>query len=219
MFKGFYRTVMFAMMALLSVGVQAAESTDIDQTNPFTLVEAVANKTFARFHQDEKLIAADPDHLKVIVTEELMPYVDYKYASYKVLGQYLRDTTKDQRERFVEAFKGYLISTYAQAFTEYTDQTVEYGRAEDFVGEKFVSVNVQVVEPGRPAIKLQFKARRLKDGTWKAFDLIAEGVSLLSSKQSEITNLVRQQGIESVIDMLKEKTNQHIDLNANEKKS
>lgn len=219
MFKGFYRSLILAMMALFSIASQATASTDIDQTNPFTMVEEVANKTFARFHQDEKLIAADPDHLKVIVAEELMPYVDYKYASYKVLGQYLRDTTKDQRERFVEAFKGYLISTYAQAFTEYTDQKVEYGRAEDFADEKFVSVNVQVVEQGRPAIKLQFKARRLKNGTWKAFDLIAEGVSLLSSKQSEITNLVRQQGIESVINMLKEKTNQHIDLNANEKKS
>ncbi|ABZ78235.1 toluene tolerance family protein [Shewanella halifaxensis HAW-EB4] len=223
MFKGFYRSVMLAMIALLSVNLSvsahAEASIDIDQSNPFTMVEEVANKTFARFHQDEKLIATDPDHLKVIVTEELMPYVDYKYASYKVLGQYLRDTTKDQRERFVEAFKGYLISTYAQAFTEYTDQTVEYGRAEDFAGEKFVSVNIQVVEQGRPAIKLQFKARRLKDGTWKAFDLIAEGVSLLSSKQSEITNLVRQQGIESVINLLKEKTNQHIDLDANEKKS
>ncbi|MGS0680417.1 MlaC/ttg2D family ABC transporter substrate-binding protein [Shewanella sp. 125m-7] len=222
MLKGVYRSIMFALVAVFSFGVSAAgvtASADIDQTNPFTLVEAVANKTFARFHQDKKLIDADPDHLKVIVTEELMPYIDYKYASYKVLGQYLKETSKDQRERFVEAFRDYLVATYAQAFTEYTDQTVEYGRAEDFAGEKFVSVNVQVVEQGRPAIKLQFKARRLKNGTWKAFDLVAEGVSLLSSKQSEITNLVRQQGIESVINMLKERTTQHIDLNAKEKQS
>ncbi|MCL1128732.1 ABC transporter substrate-binding protein [Shewanella sairae] len=210
------------MMALLSIGAQAAETAadaKVDQSNPFTLVEQVANKTFARFHQDEKLIAADPDHLKVIVTEELMPYIDYKYASYKVLGQYLRDTTKDQRNRFVEAFRGYLIATYAQAFTEYTDQTVEYAKPEDFAGEKFVNVNVQIVEQGRPAIKLQFKARRLKDGTWKAFDLIAEGVSLLSSKQSEITNLVRQQGIEPVIQMLNERTQKHIELQSKEKQS
>ncbi|GIU41209.1 toluene tolerance protein [Shewanella sairae] len=222
MFKGFYRSAVLAMMALLSIGAQAAETAadaKVDQSNPFTLVEQVANKTFARFHQDEKLIAADPDHLKVIVTEELMPYIDYKYASYKVLGQYLRDTTKDQRNRFVEAFRGYLIATYAQAFTEYTDQTVEYAKPEDFAGEKFVNVNVQIVEQGRPAIKLQFKARRLKDGTWKAFDLIAEGVSLLSSKQSEITNLVRQQGIEPVIQMLNERTQKHIELQSKEKQS
>jgi len=145
-----------------------------------------------------------------------MPYVDYKYASYKVLGQYLRDTTKDERTRFVEAFRGYLISTYAQAFTEYTDQTVKFSPAEDFADEKMIRVNVRIIEKGRPEIKLQFRARRLKDDTWKAFDLVAEGVSLLSSKQSEITNLVRQKGIEPVIEMLIERTATHIDLNANE---
>lgn len=216
MFKGLYRQAVLAMIALLSIGAQAAE-VEIDQSNPYTLVEQVANKTFARFEQDKQLIADNPDHLKVIVAEELMPYIDYKYASYKVLGQYLRDTSKDQRNRFVEAFKGYLISTYAQAFTEYTDQKVEYGKAQDFSGEKFTNVYVQVVEQGRPPIKLQFKARRLKDGSWKAFDLVAEGVSLLSSKQSEITNLVRQQGIESVIDMLNERTEKHIDVQATKK--
>ena len=153
MFKGLYRQAVLAMIALLSIGAQAAE-VEIDQSNPYTLVEQVANKTFARFEQDKQLIADNPDHLKVIVAEELMPYIDYKYASYKVLGQYLRDTSKDQRNRFVEAFKGYLISTYAQAFTEYTDQKVEFGKAQYFSGEKFTNVYVQVVEQGRPPIKL-----------------------------------------------------------------
>jgi phospholipid transport system substrate-binding protein len=40
---------------------------------------------------------------------------------------------------------------------------------------------------------------------------VAEGVSLLASKQSEISNLIRQQGIEAVITMLNDKTQQNID--------
>lgn len=221
MFNKFFRGLVLVSTVVLSFIAQAADNDnaadiEIDRTNPYALVEAVSQKTFARFNQDKQLIADNPDHLKVIVTEELMPYIDYKYASYKVLGQYLRDTTKDERARFVDAFRGYLISTYAQAFTEYTDQTVEFSPARDFAGEKMVNVNVRIIDKGRPDISLQFKARRLKDGTWKAFDLVAEGVSLLSSKKSEITNLVRQKGIESVIEMLIERTETHIDLSANE---
>ena len=45
---------------------------------------------------------------------------------------------------------------------------------------------------------------------------MAEGVSLLSSKKSEITNLVRQKGIEPVIEMLIERTATHIDLSTSE---
>jgi len=216
LFRGF----VFASIVLLNFSAHAADSdsapTKIDTKNPYSLVKSVAEKTFARFNKDKQLIAKNPDHLKAIVTEELMPYVDYKYASYKVLGQYLRDTTKDERQRFVDAFRGYLISTYAQAFTQYTDQTVKFAPAKDFSNEKIVDVNVEVVETGRPSIKLQFKVRRLKDGSWKVFDLIAEGVSLLSSKRSEITNLVRQKGVEPVIKMLIEHSQAHVDTSAHE---
>ncbi|MGL4711534.1 MAG: MlaC/ttg2D family ABC transporter substrate-binding protein, partial [Shewanella sp.] len=193
MFKKLSR---FLLPLVMLFGATNAITADmaIDTMDPYAMMKVVANKTFDRFHKDKALIDADSDHLKVIVREELMPYVDYKYASYKVLGQYLKDSTEDQRDRFVNAFEGYLISTYAQAFTEYTNQKVEFSPGIDFSKEKMVDINVQIIEAGRPPIKLLFKARRLKDDSWKAFDLVAEGVSLLSSKQSEISNLIRQQG-------------------------
>ncbi|WP_372870386.1 phospholipid-binding protein MlaC [Shewanella sp.] len=192
---------------LLSVFCLTAVAEPVDGSNPYEMIQEVADNTFKRFHADKTLIDADANHLKVIVREELMPYIDYRYASYKVLGQYLRDTSEDQRNRFVDAFEAYLVTTYAQAFTEYTNQTVEYAPAVKFTDEKIVDVNVRIIESGRPPIKLLFKARRLKDDTWKAFDLVAEGVSLLQSKQSEITGLIRQKGIEHVIVMLNDKAN------------
>ncbi|WP_405127361.1 MlaC/ttg2D family ABC transporter substrate-binding protein [Shewanella donghaensis] len=193
-----------------SVSFAEQSATAIDIHDPYKLVQQVSEKTFARFAQDKALIDADLSHLKVIVREELMPYVDYKYAAYKVMGQYLRDTTPEQRDRFVDAFEGYLVATYAQAFTEYTGQTVQFFPASDFSDEKMVDVNVQIIEDGRPPIKIMFKARRLKDDSWKAFDLVAEGVSLLASKQSEISNLIRQKGVDSVIEMLYERTGEAI---------
>ncbi|MBT1443898.1 ABC transporter substrate-binding protein [Shewanella sp. JM162201] len=192
------------LMVLSVIGLQA-EAASVDSKNPYEMIQAVADKTFNRFHADKAKIDADPNHLKVIVREELMPYIDFKYASYKVLGQYLKETSEAERDRFVTAFEGYLVATYAQAFTEYTNQTVEYAPAANFSDEKIVDVNVRIIEAGRPPIKLLFKARRLKDDSWKAFDLVAEGVSLLQSKQSEITTLIRQKGIDNVITMLNEK--------------
>ncbi|MEF1212622.1 ABC transporter substrate-binding protein, partial [Vibrio alginolyticus] len=37
-----------------------------------------------------------------------------------------------------------------------------------------------------------------QSGEWEAFDMIAEGISLLSSKQSEWNSKIRQEGILSV---------------------
>jgi len=209
MLNHIYKFIASVFLLLVSVTAQSAE-TEVNTMDPYAMVETVANKIFDRFHDDIALISANPDHLKIIISDELMPYIDSKYASYKVMGIYLKKTTKDQRERFVKAFQGYLVSTYAQAFTEYTDQQVKFAPGKDFSGEKMVNVNVQIIDSGRPPIKLLFKVRRLKDGSWKAFDLVAEGVSLLSSKRSEISNLIRQNGIESVIMELEKRTQNNI---------
>ncbi|WP_394204410.1 phospholipid-binding protein MlaC [Shewanella waksmanii] len=205
---------MIAAIWLSVISMATATAAEIDRSNPYTMVEQVANKTFARFHQDFDTIQADPDHLKLIVSEELMPYIDYKYASYKVMGSHLRSTRPEQRKQFVNAFKAYLVATYAQAFTEYTNQQVKFEPARSFDGQKMIDVHVQIVEANRPPIKVQFRVRRLKDDTWKAFDLVAEGVSLLASKSKEISNLIRQNGIDSVIADLRARTDEHVVLEA-----
>jgi phospholipid transport system substrate-binding protein len=45
-----------------------------------------------------------------------------------------------------------------------------------------------------------------KTGDWKAYDMVAEGVSLLDSKQAELSSLIRQKGLAYVTEILKEKS-------------
>ncbi|MBY5993092.1 phospholipid-binding protein MlaC [Ferrimonas balearica] len=196
-----FKRMAFALMLVLAWPLQAEDLSD-----PYQVVQVVAERTFERFAADKPLIQENLDHLKVIVEEELMPYVDHKYAAYKVMGPALKKTTPEQRERFTEEFRRYMIATFAQAFTEYRDQTVEFAPPRPFEGKNIVTVGVTVVEPGRPPISVQFKARRnKKTGEWRAFDLVAEGISLLASKEKEIGGLIRRNGIDAVTDMLAEK--------------
>ncbi|MBY6019088.1 MlaC/ttg2D family ABC transporter substrate-binding protein [Ferrimonas balearica] len=196
------------LLMVLALPVMADDSIGQD---PYQVVQVVAQRSFDRFAADQALIAANLDHLKVIVEEEMMPYVDYKYAAYKVMGPTLKKTTPEQRERFTEEFRRYMIATFAQAFTEYRDQTVEFDPAKPFEGRNIVTVGMTVIDGNRPPISVQFKARRnKKTGEWKAFDLVAEGVSLLASKEQEIGGLIRRNGIDAVTDMLAEKNNAHL---------
>ncbi|GAA4901559.1 MlaC/ttg2D family ABC transporter substrate-binding protein [Ferrimonas pelagia] len=179
----------------------------VDSSDPYRLVEQVAAATFDRFAEDKALIAADPDHLKLIVEQELMPYVDHRFAALKVVGPRARQLSKEQVQRFTDVFKQYMIATFAQAFTEYTDQTVAFQPAQPLKDQQIVTVGVNIIEPGRPPISVQFKARRnKKTGEWKAIDLIAESVSLLATKEAEIGGLIRRQGIDLVSDMLAEQS-------------
>ncbi|EKO3417635.1 MlaC/ttg2D family ABC transporter substrate-binding protein [Vibrio fluvialis] len=189
--------VILLVSVLLTWTANAAQ--EIDQTEPYLMMKQVAQKSFDRLKAEQDLVHKDPEHLKVIVEQELMPYVNDQYAALKLLGPNLKGAKREDVARFITAFRAYLVTSYAQVLTQYSDQTIEFG-PEQAVGDdrRITSVKVDIVDTPRPNIKLEFKLRKEKSGEWRAFDMIAEGISLLSSKQSEWNGKIRQEGILAV---------------------
>ena len=190
---------------------RSAVSADVDKKDPYKMIKTVADITFTRFANEQSEIRKEPNLLKNIVREELMPYVNYQYAAYKVIGSNFKKTIKADRAKFVPAFRDYLITSYAQVFTLYNNQKVEFAPAKNFSKERVVSVDTSVIEPGRAPINISFRVRKhKKTGEWKAYDMVAEGISLLDSKQAELSSLIRQKGLPHVTAMLKEKSAKNI---------
>ncbi len=191
---------------LAPVSIKAATDTD-----PFELVRGVADVLFKRITKEQTDIVKDPEVLRRIVDEQLAPSINHRYAAAMVLGPYYRSSTEEQRERFYAAFKEYLIATYAGILTLYDDQKVVFEPAYPIEGQKIVVVRTRVLDEGKPDIRIDFKLRKnTKTGEWSAYDMIAEGVSVLDSKRAELQNLIRQQGLDSVTELLLEKAKKPI---------
>ena len=192
----------------------------VDKKDPYYMIKTVAGKTFDRFANEQQAIRANPNLLKNIVREELMPYINYKYSAFKVIGKHLKKTTSQERKDFVPVFREYLVTSYAQVFTLYDNQLVEFAPAKRFSDKKIVAVNTRVIMPGRDDIDVSFKVRKdRKTNEWKAFDMIAEGVSLLDSKQAELSSVIRQKGLPYVTELLKKKSNRDIVFKTNSSKN
>ncbi|MDC5820755.1 phospholipid-binding protein MlaC [Vibrio europaeus] len=206
MLKKLVLTLFSILMAFNVVAQQ------IDKTQPYQMMKQVSEQAFARLKAEQDKVQQDPDYLKVIVDDELMPYVNEKYAALKLLGPNLKGAKREDVGQFIIAFRAYLVSSYAQVLTQYTDQSIEFGPEPKLDPKKSItSIKVDIVDSPRPNIKLEFKLRRdKKSGEWQAFDMIAEGISLLSSKQSEWSSKLRQEGILSVAQELEELAKQPI---------
>jgi phospholipid transport system substrate-binding protein len=216
-----------AVIALgATLAVQSVSAAEVKLTDPNKMVRQVAEHTFERIKKDQPLITKDKEHLRVIVEEELMPYIDYKYAALRVLGSEVSkvraitdeaekaEAIKDIQE-FIGAFRGYLVATYAGVFTQYTDQHVEFGAEQPFKGKDVVVVKTKITEDGKPDIKIDFKVRADRSGEWRAYDMIAEGISLLDAKQSELQGILRQQGIAHVSKLLEQKSQLPVQFRGN----
>ncbi|BBN80308.1 toluene tolerance protein [Pseudoalteromonas sp. A25] len=208
--------VLIAIAALWFSSISSANE-PVDLNDPYKMVQQVADNTFKRITRDQEAITESKEHLRVIVEQELLPYIDYKYAAYRVLGSYIQKvrniSNKEEKaqaiehiKQFIEVFKNYLVATYAGVFTQYTNQHVEFSPAKDFAGDQVAIVKTTIVEPGKPDIKIDFKVRRDSNNEWRAYDMMAEGISLLDAKQSELHGILRQQGIEHVIELLDKKS-------------
>lgn len=183
----------------------------VDKKDPYLMIKTVAGKTFKRFANEQQAIRANPNILKNIVREELMPYINYKYSAFKVIGKHLKKTTSQERKDFVPVFREYLVTSYAQVFTLYDNQPVEFAPAKRFDDKKIVAVNTRVMMQGRDDIDVSFKVRKDRNtNEWKAFDMVAEGVSLLDSKQAELGSVIRQKGLPYVTELLKKKSDRDI---------
>lgn len=193
----FNKLVLTLLTFFVAFNVTAEE---IDKTQPYEMMKQVSERAFDRLKSEQERIHQEPDYLKVIVEEELMPFVNEKYSALKLLGPNLKGAKREDVGQFIVAFRAYLISSYAQVLTQYSDQTIEFApETKRSASKSITSVKVDIVDAPRPNIKLEFKLRRdKKTGEWQVFDMIAEGISLLSSKQSEWSTKLRQDGILSV---------------------
>lgn len=90
--------------------------------------------------------------------------------------------------------------------SSYSNQTVDFEPSRPIEGKKTVSVKALIKEAGKPEINITFQVRRNKENQWKAFDLVAEGISMVQSKRAEFAPMIRQKGIDSVIDFMREKS-------------
>ncbi len=221
---------MFKKIIGLLIFVTSFAQADVSLDEPYMLIKQVAGNTFVRLAKDQAIIQGNPNHLKIVVEEELIPYIDYKYAAYKVLGSHIQKIRNIENEeekkneienvkRFIDVFKNYLVSTYAGVFTQYTDQQVLFDPEKNLGKEKIAVVGTRIVEAGKPDIHIDFKLRKNKDEQWRAYDMVAEGISLLDAKQSELHGILRTEGLEYVINLLEKKSKLPIQMKSKVVKS
>ncbi len=172
---------------------------------PSTEAQALVEKTtvalLTAFERERASIRQDPTHAYAIVDEILSPHVDYERVTRLILGRYWRQTSPQQRQRFMDEFRALQIRTYATALLDYTDTRVRYLPTRQPEQADRARVRTQI--PGRqgPPVAVDYRLHRV-DGRWKVYDILVEGVSLLISHRASIGAQIAQVGIDGVIEQL-----------------
>ena len=168
---------LFLILALMISTAAFAEN------DPYKDMQISADKIFSTMKAQSATLKSNPNKLKDIVRTELLPYVQVKYAGALILGNAYKTATDTQRTAYFKAFENYLVQAFAQALSMYNGQSYQVETSKDLTGKSLISIRVLLNQPDKnqQPLRIDFQWRKnTVTGEWKAYDLIAEGVSMIN---------------------------------------
>jgi phospholipid transport system substrate-binding protein len=174
--------------------------------DPESTVRETTQAVMDAVKADRSAIENDPALVDVLIADLVAPRVDFEIMSRVVLGQHWRTASPDQRVRFVEAFRGFLIRFYSSAIKEFVvaegipeqvDVKVVPLRAQPT--GKSTRVKSQIIQKGRAPVEVSYGLYRRGDDDWRFVDLQVEGISLVINYRQSFAREIRTSGIESLI--------------------
>jgi len=194
---------LFAGITLSSV-LSAQRKSDfatVDARDPVRLMDSASNIMISELESRRAEFREDPTKLSALVERVLLPHFDVDYAARLVLGKHWRAATSDQRQRFINAYYGSLMSNYGDALLEFTGDRIKVLPSPVAADATSATVRTEVKRSNGQKIPVNYSLRKTDTG-WKAWDVVIEGISYVKSFREDFGAEIDQKGLEAVIQRL-----------------
>lgn len=183
-------------------------SLSLAEMGPDELVKKTAEEVLEIVKRDKAIQAGDQQKIFALAEEKILPNFDFDRVSRLVLGRNWANATKEQQVQFQKEFRTLLLRTYASALSKYQNQTIQYLPFRTQPNATRATVKTQILQPGGQPIAIDYALEKGANG-WKVFDIVIEGVSLVTNYRSQFNDEIRQAGgMDGLIQKLAEKNKQ-----------
>ena len=189
---------------LLGLSLLCLSVTSYAIESPDELVKRTAEDVLTSVKSDADIQAGDQAKIFALAEEKILPNFNFDKVSRLVLGKNWTKATPEQKTAFQNEFKTLLIRTYATALSKYKNQTIEYKPLRMAEGAATASVKTAILQPGGQPIAVDYSLEKKVDA-WKVYDIVIEGVSLVTNYRSQFAQEIRQNGLDSLIKKLGDK--------------
>ena len=195
---------LFAALALAALTLSAsvsAQAKTVDNSDPTKLIETSANIMVSELDARRAEFRKDPAKLRALVERVLLPNFDVDHSARLVLGKHWRTATPAQRQRFIDAFYGSLMTNYGDAMLEFTGDRIRVLPSTVAPDATSAVVRTEVKRSNGQKIPVNYSLRKTEQG-WKAWDVVIEGISYVKSFREDFGAEIDQKGIDAVIQRL-----------------
>ncbi len=186
------RLLLIMMITFLTVSVAWATPTEQVKKTVDDVVRIIADKETNK--NETKRRQALKKAISVIF--------DYNEMAKRSMGKHWNGRTAQEKKQFVELFATLLENSYASKIESYNNEKIVY--IKESIEDNFAEVKSKIVTAARDEFTLDY--RLLKDnGKWMVYDVVIEGVSLVSNYRSQFNKTITASGYDTLVKKLQSK--------------
>ncbi|MEO8803421.1 MAG: ABC transporter substrate-binding protein [Rudaea sp.] len=188
--------ILFSLLCLFSFAVSSPASADT--TMPNQVVQGIVDDLGKAMQAHREELKNNRDELLKTIDQIVLPHFDIDYASILVLGRNARTATPAQRVRFAKAMYNSITHRYAEGLLKYTEGKVRVLPFKGELNDKRSLVRTQVVLDDGKTVPVDYAFRKAKDGTWKAYDVIIEGISYVTNYRNQVAAEIQKSSLDEL---------------------
>lgn len=159
------------------------------------VVTIVSNPDFKKARNESRKRAA----LKSAISR----IFDYGEMAKRSLGVNWKSRTKAEQKEFVGLFSTLLENSYAGKIESYNNEKIVYNS--ETVNGTYAEVKSRVITAKRDEFTLDYRLMR-QGNRWMVYDVVIEGVSLVSNYRSQFNKIIVSQGYGELVKKLRSKS-------------
>ena len=184
MLKQFLLTLMAGFMLAFTMTSHAGSTpTDDVRTSVDAMLEILKNEQL------------DKEGKRAQMSTVINERFDFRAMSQRTLATNWKKTSDEEKKQFVALFSQLIESSYVGKIEAYTDEKVEYP-GEKVKGRKAVVETLIITSSAD--VPVNYKVYQ-KGDQWLVYDVVIEGVSLISNYRSSYQEIMKKEGFDGLL--------------------
>ena len=174
------------------------------QEAPDVLLKRVTDELLAIIKVDKDLQSGNTRKVVELAEQKVLPHFDFSRMTRLAVGRNWAQASDAQKEALTKEFRTLLVRTYSASLAAYRNQTIEVKPAKMNAQDKDVVVRTAVLQQGGPPIPIDY-AMEKGDGGWKVYDVVIDGVSLVTTYRGSFNDQIQKGGIDGLVKTLSDR--------------
>lgn len=192
------KIIAFSIMGLFAASSAFASVTDSVKKTVDSVIQIVADKELKKKNNETQRRAA--------MKKAIGSIFDSQEMAKRSLGRHWNQRSAEEQKQFTELFATLLENSYASKIESYNNEKIVYTK--ETVDGTFAEVKSKMITAKKDEYTLDYRLFKKGDNNWMVYDVVIEGVSLVSNYRTQFNKIISAEGYDGLVKKLQSKNDE-----------